>query len=243
MPADFKGVGAIFLTGFMGCGKSTVGKLLAERLGWEFVDLDERIEALAGKSIARIFSEDGEDEFRRLEHETLVEQARLAREGSPRAAALGGGAFTFERNRRAISGAGVSIWLDAGGRREGIARFELGERRRHDPLTTRDAWQPRTLLLIATELCERQCTEHERWKGRNRRHGPPDFLQQQAERHEVEPGATVHFGDRSTQKVGGGESLPEGKGGPFRLLIPEDAADQPVSCANVKGVAKVVIRN
>ena len=104
---------AIFLTGFMGCGKSTVGKLLAEHLGWEFVDLDERIEALAGKPIARIFSENGEDEFRRLEHETLVEQARLARDGNPRAAALGGGAFTFERNRRAISAAGVSIWLDA----------------------------------------------------------------------------------------------------------------------------------
>ena len=98
----------------MGCGKSTAGKALGRKIGWEFVDLDEAIERRAGKSIPAIFDAEGEEGFRGVEHEAVKEQAGLARRGRPLVVALGGGAFVFERNRRALENAGVSIWLDAG---------------------------------------------------------------------------------------------------------------------------------
>ena len=100
---------AIYLVGFMGSGKSTVGRRLAERLELPFVDLDDDIEAAAGRTIASIFSEDGEQAFRDAEHAALA-----ARVGSSESfvLALGGGAFTFERNREVMRGAGTSVWLD-----------------------------------------------------------------------------------------------------------------------------------
>ena len=59
----------IFLTGFMATGKTKVGRILAERLGRPFVDTDNLIVATAGKSIPEIFDQDGEDAFRRIEHD------------------------------------------------------------------------------------------------------------------------------------------------------------------------------
>ncbi len=102
----------IYLVGFMGCGKSTVGRALAERLGWAFADLDEEIERRAGTPIAEIFERDGEPRFRELEHETFVEQLQLAHRGRARVIAMGGGAFAEERNREHVEHQGVSIWLD-----------------------------------------------------------------------------------------------------------------------------------
>lgn len=61
---DFPAEKNIVLTGFMGTGKTTIGRLLAERLDRAFVDMDEQIEARFGKPIARIFAEDGEPAFR-----------------------------------------------------------------------------------------------------------------------------------------------------------------------------------
>lgn len=84
----------IYLTGFMGCGKSTVGPGLAEHLGYEFIDLDDAIEGAAGESIRRIFSDHGEDEFRRLESLMLRAASRAARV----VIALGGGAVISEDN-------------------------------------------------------------------------------------------------------------------------------------------------
>jgi len=65
----------IFLTGFSGSGKSTIGPLLANSLGYDFMDLDHEIEVAAGKSINRIFAEDGEKAFRRMELTTLEQVA------------------------------------------------------------------------------------------------------------------------------------------------------------------------
>jgi len=65
------GLGVIFLIGFMGCGKTTLGRKLASRLGYEFMDLDHILEAQVGMSIAEYFSSFGEDAFRRLESEVL----------------------------------------------------------------------------------------------------------------------------------------------------------------------------
>lgn len=103
----------IFIVGFMGCGKSTAGKALSEKVGWQFVDLDNEIERRAGKPIVAIFASGGEDEFRDREHDAVKEQAAFARRGQPRVVAMGGGTFAFERNRRVLKNAGVSIWLDA----------------------------------------------------------------------------------------------------------------------------------
>jgi shikimate kinase len=85
----------IVLTGFMGSGKSTVGPLLAERLGWKFVDADDVIAAEAGSTIPEIFAREGEAAFRERERATI---ARLA--GEPALVlALGGGAIETEATR------------------------------------------------------------------------------------------------------------------------------------------------
>jgi shikimate kinase len=85
----------IVLTGFMGSGKTTVGPLVAARLGWNFVDLDDVIEAEAGATIAELFSRHGEAAFRDREHAAI---ARLAA-GDALVLALGGGAIEHPATR------------------------------------------------------------------------------------------------------------------------------------------------
>jgi shikimate kinase len=102
----------IFLVGFMGCGKTTVGKLLADRLGWSFVDLDAGIEAEQGISIAQIFDQFGEEHFRKLETEAIRKHARMVRSGRSMVVALGGGAFTRPENLQLLEDHGVTVWLD-----------------------------------------------------------------------------------------------------------------------------------
>jgi shikimate kinase len=106
---DTTGRAPIFLIGYRGTGKSTVARFLADRLGCEWIDADEEIERLAGKSIASIFAHDGEAAFRDLE-------ARIVAELSARrqtVVALGGGAVLRESNRNAVSAAGPIVWLTA----------------------------------------------------------------------------------------------------------------------------------
>jgi shikimate kinase len=96
------------LTGFMGSGKSSVGKIVAERLGWRFVDLDAEIVTSSGCSINEIFARDGEQEFRALESAQL-EQILSAGEGS--VIATGGGAVIAAQNRKLMRSRGVIINL------------------------------------------------------------------------------------------------------------------------------------
>jgi len=112
---------AIYLVGFMGCGKSSVGRALAEELGWYFVDLDEDIEKCAGAAVAHIFDTQGEANFRALETEALKKRVQIARSGQPQVISLGGGAFTVEANIDLVLNHGVTVWLDA--------PFDLIERR------------------------------------------------------------------------------------------------------------------
>ena len=98
----------IFLTGFMGCGKTEVGMVLARRLGRVFVDTDAMVEEKAGKRVSDIFDEEGEGHFRRIEHACLVEAARR----SNAVVALGGGAVAHAENRDAIR-EGIVIYLRA----------------------------------------------------------------------------------------------------------------------------------
>ena len=111
MHVKLKSSPAFYLVGFMGCGKTTVGRLLADRLKWDFVDLDEEIEREAEVKIVDIFDKFGEAAFRTLERKVLNKQIRHVRMGMARVVALGGGAFTQASNREAIEAAGVSIWL------------------------------------------------------------------------------------------------------------------------------------
>jgi len=99
----------IILIGFRGTGKSTVGRRLAERLGWDFVDADDALESRLGKSIAAVFAEQGETAFRDHESQLLVDL--LA--GTHRVISLGGGVILREQNRARFRGAGPVIWLQA----------------------------------------------------------------------------------------------------------------------------------
>lgn len=98
----------LILTGFMGSGKSTVGKIVAERLGCRFVDLDAEIAAAAGCSINDIFARDGEGGFREMESSRL-EQILSAGEGS--VVATGGGVVISAQNRTLMRSRGVIINL------------------------------------------------------------------------------------------------------------------------------------
>src|SRR5579862_2246913 len=99
----------IYLVGFMGCGKSTVGRALAEELGWNFCDLDEEIEERASSTISNIFETQGEAAFRALETATLRERVRVVESGRPYVVSLGGGAFLCEENFDLASNHGVTV--------------------------------------------------------------------------------------------------------------------------------------
>ncbi|APW63332.1 shikimate kinase [Paludisphaera borealis] len=100
----------LVLVGYRGTGKSTVGRLLAERSGRPFVDADYEIEARAGRSIRAIFEESGEPAFRDWEERVLREVAE-ARPGA--VLATGGGAILREANRRVLRSFGRVVWLRA----------------------------------------------------------------------------------------------------------------------------------
>lgn len=97
----------IVLVGFMGAGKTTIGYLLAEKLGIAFVDIDILIERRQRRSISQIFTEDGEDTFRKIEHETILE----ALNGPDAVIALGGGAVENSGTRIALDSALV-VYLE-----------------------------------------------------------------------------------------------------------------------------------
>jgi shikimate kinase len=102
----------LYLVGFMGSGKSTVGQLVAYELGWTFVDIDQEIEAAERMSIAQIFDHRGERVFRRIESEMIHEKVRLVQRGRPMVLALGGGAFAQDAVYEFLEENGVSVWLD-----------------------------------------------------------------------------------------------------------------------------------
>lgn len=102
-------MGHIFLTGFMGCGKSTVGKALSDITGFSLVDTDSLIEAKDGRGIPRIFKESGEGYFRRLETLVLSE----LRDASSRIVSCGGGIVLREENVNIMKEIGHIVLLSA----------------------------------------------------------------------------------------------------------------------------------
>jgi shikimate kinase len=112
MDIRLKRTPGIYLVGFMGSGKTTVGKVLAKRLGWAFADLDDDIEAREGVAISEIFEARGEEEFRRIETEVIRARVAAVESGRPLVAALGGGAFTRPENCELLRNNGITMWLD-----------------------------------------------------------------------------------------------------------------------------------
>src|SRR6266404_2592307 len=145
-----RGLQAIALVGFMGAGKTTVGRALATRLGWRFQDLDDLIVQRENRSVERVFQESGESYFRQLENRVLREVT--AQDSASRLIlALGGGAFVDVGNQHLLRAARfATVFLDASGEelfqrcnepgvvrplRQDLGQFnELYERRRPEYL-------------------------------------------------------------------------------------------------------------
>ena len=100
----------LYLIGYRGSGKSTVGRLLSQSLQRPMVDTDDWIESAEGKPIREIFAELGEEGFRQLEQTAVAQVAQLH---EPAIVSTGGGAVLREANRLAMMGSGRCIWLDA----------------------------------------------------------------------------------------------------------------------------------
>ncbi len=112
MTLKLKRTPGLYLVGFMCSGKTTVGRALAEELGWCFVDIDAEIEQQQGRSIRQIFGDRGESEFRDIETATLRRHVTRVEAGDPCVLALGGGAFVQPKNWEMIQNNGVTVWLD-----------------------------------------------------------------------------------------------------------------------------------
>jgi len=121
MNIRLKSTPGLYVVGFMASGKSTVGRHLARRLGWNFFDLDEEIEAAEKRTIPEIFDTRGEAEFGRIESEMLAQHVHWIERGRPAVLALGGGTFISPGNRQLMEDHGMTIWLDC--------PFELVKRR------------------------------------------------------------------------------------------------------------------
>ena len=113
----------IFLVGLSGAGKSTVGRLLATRMGWDFSDSDQEIEAETGKKVTEIFAQEGEEAFRKLELNAL----RRLSERDQLVIATGGGSVTVPK-ARALMGGGFVVWLS-------VSPEEAARRLQQDPST------------------------------------------------------------------------------------------------------------
>lgn len=100
----------LVLVGLMGAGKTTVGRRLAQRMGRPFVDTDELVETLTGRSVSEIFATDGEGAFRDLERGAVADACAAP---DPIVIACGGGAVLDATNRAALRAAGFVVWLQA----------------------------------------------------------------------------------------------------------------------------------
>ncbi|MGA8152818.1 MAG: shikimate kinase [Terriglobales bacterium] len=144
----------VFLVGFMGAGKTSVGRSLSDRLGWDFEDLDDRIQTRERRLIAEIFRESGEAEFRRAEHAALRE---LIEElgSSPRIVALGGGAFAQASNAAMLEESGAPVVFLDGPADELFRRCE-GENSerplRHDRTQFRELYEQRRPFYLKAGL-------------------------------------------------------------------------------------------
>ncbi|HEY3937780.1 MAG TPA: shikimate kinase [Bryobacteraceae bacterium] len=112
MTLKLKRTPGLYLVGFMASGKTTVGRALADEIGWPFVDIDSEIEVREGKAISQIFAERGEAAFREVEADVIRRHISGIEAGQPSVVALGGGAFIQPRNWELVGNNGITVWLD-----------------------------------------------------------------------------------------------------------------------------------
>jgi shikimate kinase len=134
----------LFLVGFMGSGKSTVGERVACELERPFLDSDRMIEKQAGKTVREIFEEEGQRRFRSLEKETLASLAAMSRV----VAALGGGALEDPETRALLLESGLTIWVDVP---LAVIRRRL-DRSEERPLWPDDVEEQETLFRARREV-------------------------------------------------------------------------------------------
>lgn len=142
MHLKLKRTPGLYIAGFMGSGKTTVGRLLSDRMGWDFIDLDEEIERGEQATISQIFETRGEAEFRVIETKMIRQWIRKVECGAPTVIALGGGAFVQPANFELLENNGLSIWLDC--------PFEVIEERLTSP-ETRPLARNRDMLRVLFE--------------------------------------------------------------------------------------------
>lgn len=140
----------IYLVGFMGCGKTSVGRELARRLSQPFFDLDELVEAAEKMPVKEIFAERGEPYFRKRERDILRSTRYLA----SGVIATGGGTFTFEENIQFIQSEGLSVYLSAP---FNVLRTRIGEKAAERPLfrddvATHELFKSRLRFYKASDL-------------------------------------------------------------------------------------------
>lgn len=146
----------LLMIGARGTGKSTVGREIAARLGWTFVDADERIEAAAGKTIAEIFAAEGEVGFRDREAAVLAELCGLQRH----VIATGGGVVLRPANREQLKQSGFVAWLTASPE-AAFARLQADPTTatRRPNLTSTGGLDELRTLMAAREPLYRECAD------------------------------------------------------------------------------------
>ncbi len=155
----------IFLVGYMGCGKSTLGRKLSRRLGWRMVDTDARIEQLEGASVSDIFRYEGEQHFRHMER---CEIERLIAAEEPVVVSTGGGLPAWGDNMANMNEAGLTVYirrsaesiasrLSPYGRQKrpklrGLNDMELVDYMRRN-MAERTPWYEKACLILDAEQC------------------------------------------------------------------------------------------
>ena len=139
----------VFLIGYMGCGKTTLGEVLARQMGLRFIDLDDFIEDLQGVSIVEIFDEMGENGFRELERAALQEVAAM----TDIIVSCGGGTPCHGNNMDLMNRAGITVWLTTSPERI-TARLLLPEQKCKRPKIN-TLPNDEVLLLVQQELSDR----------------------------------------------------------------------------------------
>ena len=146
----------ITLIGYRGTGKSTVARLVAERLGWQWADADARVEELAGRTIREVFQCEGETGFR--DRETAVIRELTARDRL--VVAAGGGAILRAENCEAIRASGITVWLVASaGTIERRLSSDPSTASRRPALTSNDPVEEVRQLLSQREPLYRRCAD------------------------------------------------------------------------------------
>lgn len=140
MTLKLKRTPGLYLVGFMASGKTTIGKVLADHLGWPLYDVDSDIERQEGMSIGQLFEERGEAAFRDLETRMIAKRVRTVQAGMPGVIVLGGGAFVQPRNFELLEKNGVTVWLDC--------PLEIVRRRLGDDTTRPLARNPELLARL-----------------------------------------------------------------------------------------------